>query len=117
LLVFLGGGPVDQSAGEILPIFALGAVVVDTVAFDFIFSDELIGAVFEDEAVNGVLLVGERGECEHQDKERAWQSSRREILGDDSQHCFLPLIINLSPGRVESARARQLRSNPHPAAA
>ena len=56
--VLLGGGPVDQRIGEFLPVIALGAHVADAVAFDFIFRDQLVGAVFEDEAAGEILGGG-----------------------------------------------------------
>jgi len=50
------GGPVDQGVGKFFPFLAFGAVVADAVSFDFVFSDQLLGTVFEDEAVRGFLL-------------------------------------------------------------
>jgi len=50
--VFFGGGPVDEVGGEFLPVIALRAQVADAVAFDLIFCDQLVGAVFEDEAAS-----------------------------------------------------------------
>ncbi len=61
---FVGGGPVDELGGEFLPVIALGAEIADAVAFDFIFGDELIGAVFEDEAAGELLGGGVVGEEE-----------------------------------------------------
>ena len=57
-LVFVGGGPVDERVGEFFPLFAFGAVVADAVAFDFIFGDQLVGAVFQDEAARRGLVLG-----------------------------------------------------------
>jgi hypothetical protein len=61
-LIFLGGGPVDERGGKFFPVIALGAHVADAVAFDFILGDELIGAVFEDEAAGEILGGGEARE-------------------------------------------------------
>ena len=62
-LVFFGGGPVDQRRGKFLPVIALGAHVTDAVAFHLVFRDELIRAVFEDEAAGEILSGGEAREC------------------------------------------------------
>ena len=57
--IFFSGGPVDQRFGNLFPLAALGAVVANAVAADFIFSRELIAAVLENEAL-GLVLSGER---------------------------------------------------------
>ena len=62
--VFFGGRPVDQGGGKFFPLVALGAHVADAVALHFILGDELIGAVFEDEAAGEFLGVGGEGEQE-----------------------------------------------------
>ena len=67
-LVLLGGGPVHEGVREFLPVFALGAVVADAVSFHFVLAGELVGAVFEDETVRGVLGGG--GRCEKKDEQR-----------------------------------------------
>lgn len=60
LLIPLGGGvPVDEGGGDVFPDFTLGAEVVDMVAADFVFGDDLVRAVFEDEALFGGVLGGE----------------------------------------------------------
>ena len=64
LLVFLGGGPIDEGFGDFLPLVAFGAHVADAVAFDLIFCDQLVGAVFEDEAAGEFLGVCGEGEQE-----------------------------------------------------
>ena len=51
------GGPIDEGGGKLFPVFALGTVVADAIAFDFILGDGLIGTVLEDEAV-GEFLSG-----------------------------------------------------------
>ena len=56
-LVLFRSWPIDERRREFLPFLALGAVVANTVSFDFILCDGLIGAVFEDEAA-GELLGG-----------------------------------------------------------
>ena len=58
LLVFVGGVPVDQVLGDLLPFAALGAVVADAVAFNFVFRSELVSAVFEDQALGQGLGEG-----------------------------------------------------------
>ena len=66
--VFFGGGPVDQRRGEFLPFIAFGAQVAHAVAFDLIFRDQLVGAIFEDEAAGEILGGGKRGEREQEDQ-------------------------------------------------
>ena len=61
LFVFFGGGPVDQRRGEFFPFVALGAHVAHAVALYFIFADQLVGAVFEDQAVGEFLGGGMSG--------------------------------------------------------
>ena len=63
LLVFVGGVPVDEVLGNFLPLAALGAVVADAVSFDFVLGGELVGAVFEDEALGEGLGEGYPAEC------------------------------------------------------
>jgi hypothetical protein len=58
LCIFFCGGPVDQRVGEFFPVFALGAEIADSVAFDFVFGDELVGAIFKDEAAGRRFLGG-----------------------------------------------------------
>jgi hypothetical protein len=70
LLKFFGGGPIDQRRREFFPFFALGAVVANAVAFDFILGDGLIGTVFEDEAASEFLRGRARGEGETESCER-----------------------------------------------
>lgn len=60
LLIPLGGGiPVDEGGRDVFPDLALGTEVVDMVGFDFEFGDDLVRAVFEDEALFGGVLGGE----------------------------------------------------------
>ena len=69
LFPLVGGGPVDQVFGELFPVAAtFDGDVADAIADDFIFADDLVAAVFEDEAVidldsgdGGVGFERERG--------------------------------------------------------
>src|SRR6202035_985709 len=67
LLVFFGGRPIHQGGGKFFPFVALGALVAYAVAFDFILSDQLVGAVFEDETAGEVLGRGvvSEGQTQH----------------------------------------------------
>src|ERR1700723_756334 len=60
--VLFGGRPIHQRGREFLPIFALGAVVAYALTLDFIFRNGLVGTVFEDEAVGGLLSRGMKRE-------------------------------------------------------
>ncbi len=87
LLELFGCGPIDEGRGEFLPFIALGAEVADAVAFNLIFRDQLVGAVFEDEAAGEFLRLRREHEqprreqrCEDYPQERQRDSSAREML-------------------------------------
>ena len=77
LFVLFGGGPVDQGVGKLLPLFALGALVAYAVAFDFIFRDELVGAVFEDEAPGSSWAELGRASNEEEEQETGQGAGHR----------------------------------------
>ena len=82
--ILLGGGPVNQRRGQFLPVIALGAQVAYAVAFHFIFRDQLIRAVIQDQAAGEILGRGYGGKREQEHEGRQEQSSppqaRREFL-------------------------------------
>jgi hypothetical protein len=81
--VFVGGGPVDQRLGEFLPFLALGAEISNPVALHFVFGYKLVGAIFKDEPVGGLLRGAgnnendRNGGDEEQDGERCRRKSGR----------------------------------------
>ncbi len=87
-LIFLGGRPVDQRVGEFFPIIAFGAEVADAVAFDLIFRDQLVGAVFENQTAGKIL--GGRGKREQEQERREQQPLKECSCGTSwqSQHTF-----------------------------
>src|SRR6185437_13534456 len=54
-VVFLGGCPVHQLVGQLLPYVALGAVITHTVAMHFSLGDVLERSIFQDEALRVLL--------------------------------------------------------------
>ena len=102
-LIFLRCGPVDEGGGKFLPVVALGAHVTDAVAFDFIFCDQLIVAVFEDEAAGEILSGGEGGKGEqkgqYESEERGLRTGSAEISQESQKHDS-PIIV-WTGGRVE----------------
>src|SRR5258708_16536322 len=64
-LVLFGGRPVDERGRKFFPLVALSAFVADAVAFHFILRDQLVGAVFEDEAAGAGLRGGAEGKTQH----------------------------------------------------
>ena len=61
LIPFVGGGPVDQVVGDLLPLGALGAVITDAVTVDLPPGGDLVRAVFKDEALAADVLRGRGG--------------------------------------------------------
>jgi hypothetical protein len=51
LVPFVGGGPVDEGFRDFFPVVALGREKADAVAVGFVFGDDLVRAVFENEAL------------------------------------------------------------------
>jgi hypothetical protein len=76
-LILFGGRPIDQRGGKFFPFIAFGALVAYAVPFDFILGDQLVGAVFEDEAAGEILGRG----VESKSKTEQGQRDRGEQQG------------------------------------
>ena len=89
---FSVAGQSTREFGEFLPVIALGAEVADAVAFDFIFGDELVGAVFEDEAARRFLLRGRRDSEREQQQARVAARTRFLVIAE-SMISFLIIVL------------------------
>ena len=73
----LGGRPVDHSERKFFPLVALGTEVADPVAFDFIFGDQLVRAVVEDDAAGGFLGEGRKRRQQGRDQQPSGTANAR----------------------------------------
>ena len=70
LVPLVGGGPVYEIGRNFFPLGALGAVVANVIVLDFPLGDDLISAVFEDEALLVDVLRGSGGDKRREGTER-----------------------------------------------
>lgn len=80
--IFIGGIPIDQRRGDLLPLVALGAEVADAVALDLVFHDRLIGAILQYQPVGRLFRPRH---CGAKQQESQAQQQKQEILQNGSE--------------------------------
>jgi len=84
---FVGRGPIDQRVGKFFPFLAFRAVVANAVPFDFVFCNELVGTIFQDEAMGRVLVLGGRAASRE-----SYDNEEQESAGRRHSGFIIPLV-------------------------